>query len=56
MLPLGQVRVRLEEPRKPCYVLDAIDPALQKAIADRCGYLATVVTEGELQPGTAVAP
>ena len=54
ILELGIVQVRLEEARKPCYVLDAVDPALKTEIAGRCGYLASVLTEGELSPGTEV--
>jgi MOSC domain-containing protein YiiM len=51
LLRIGDVLLKLEQPRKPCYVLDAIDPRLKEAIVDRCGYLASVVAEGILRPG-----
>jgi MOSC domain-containing protein YiiM len=54
LLRIGAVLLRLEQPRKPCYVLDAIDPQLKDAIAGRCGYLASVVREGVLRPGAPV--
>lgn len=52
--PIGNVVLRLEQPRKPCYVLDAIDPRLKEAITGRCGYLASVVREGVVAPGMTV--
>lgn len=51
LLEIGDVVVRLESPRKPCYVLDAIDPRLKEAIVGRCGYMASVVRPGTLRPG-----
>jgi MOSC domain-containing protein YiiM len=54
VLQMGDVQIRLEEPRKPCFVLDAIDPQLKHDIAGRCGYLASVVQGGELRPGLRV--
>ena len=51
LLKIGDVVLRLEEPRKPCYVLDAINPCLKDVIAGRCGYMASVVQCGVLQPG-----
>jgi MOSC domain-containing protein YiiM len=54
MLQLGEVIIRLEQLRKPCYVLDAIDPQLKEAIVDRCGYLASVVRPGNIRPGDPV--
>jgi len=51
LLEIGDVLLRLEEPRKPCYVLDAINPCLKDVIAGRCGYMASVVQCGVLQPG-----
>jgi len=51
LLEIGEVVVRLETPRKPCYVLDAIDPRLKDVIVGRCGYMASVVRGGTLQPG-----
>jgi MOSC domain-containing protein YiiM len=49
LLEIGDVVLRLEQPRKPCYVLDAIDPRLKDAIVGRCGYMASVVRSGELR-------
>ena len=54
LLQIGDVLLKLEEPRKPCYVLDAIDPKLKEAIVGRCGYMASVVSEGHVRPGAAV--
>lgn len=47
--------VELSEPRRPCYVLDAIDPRLQTAVAGRCGYLARVIEPGRVFVGQAIA-
>ena len=47
----GGVELELTKVRQPCYVLDAIDPQLKKAIIGRCGFLAKVVGEGELRAG-----
>ncbi|MSR56786.1 MAG: hypothetical protein EXS05_03835 [Planctomycetaceae bacterium] len=38
VLEIGSVRIRLEEPRKPCFVLDAIDARLKDVIVGRCGH------------------
>ncbi len=46
LLEIGNVLLRLEQPRKPCYVLDSIDPSLKDVIVGRCGYMASVVREG----------
>jgi MOSC domain-containing protein YiiM len=54
LLRIGDVTLKLEQPRKPCYVLDPIDPRLKDAIVGRCGYMASVVKEGILQPGMAI--
>lgn len=50
----GGVEIELVEPRKPCYVLDAIHPSLKQAIVSRCGYMARVIREGVLSPGEEV--
>jgi MOSC domain-containing protein YiiM len=55
VLKIGDVTLKLEQPRKPCYVLDSIDPRLKEAIVGRCGYLASVVREGTIAPGMAIA-
>ena len=54
LLRIGLVVLKLEQPRKPCYVLDAIDPLLKDVIVGRCGYLASVVTEGVIRPGMTI--
>jgi MOSC domain-containing protein YiiM len=54
-LLIGEAILKLEQPRKPCYVLDAIDPRLKDAIVGRCGYMASVVQEGIVRPGMAIA-
>ena len=54
LLQIGEATLRLEQPRKPCYVLDAIDPRLKEAIVGRCGYMASVVHEGTLRPQMAI--
>src|SRR5262245_27227044 len=51
LLQIGQAVIKLEQPRKPCYVLDAIDPRLKDVVAGRFGYLASVVEEGTIEPG-----
>lgn len=51
LLEIGEVLLRLEEPRRPCYVLDAINPCLKDVIVGRCGYMASVVRGGMIGPG-----
>lgn len=47
----GGVVLELTRERKPCYVLDAIDPRLKEVIAGRCGFYARVLREGLIQAG-----
>lgn len=54
LLQAGDVLIRLEKPRKPCYVLDAIDPRLKEVIVGRCGFMASVVRGGTLRPGMTI--
>lgn len=55
-LCLGEtVVIELVEPRKPCFVLDAIHPRLMKVVDGRCGYLARVLREGTIHTGAHVA-
>jgi MOSC domain-containing protein YiiM len=54
LLRIGKVVLQLQQPRKPCYVLDAIDPRLKEAIVGRCGYMASVVREGKIRPGMSI--
>lgn len=51
----GGVVLELVAPRKPCYVLDAIDPRLKDDLVGRCGYMARVVTGGTIRPGETVS-
>ena len=51
LLRIGDVLLQLEEPRRPCYVLDAINPCLKDVIVGRCGYMASVVQGGVIKPG-----
>ncbi len=46
--------IELTMVRKPCYVLDAIDPQLKEAVVGRCGFLARVVQPGTLRPGQTI--
>lgn len=50
----GGVEIEITKRRKPCYVLDAIDQTLKKALIDRCGVYAKIITEGQLRPGETV--
>jgi MOSC domain-containing protein YiiM len=54
LLRIGEVILQLEQPRKPCYVLDKIDPRLKEVIVGRCGYMASVVRSGEVRAGMAI--
>lgn len=55
LVRIGSVVLRLEAPRKPCYVLDAIDERLKDAIVGRCGYMASVIEEGWVSAGMMIA-
>lgn len=46
--------LELTKIRKPCYVLDQIDPRLKETVVGRCGFLARVVQPGDLQPGQSI--
>lgn len=50
----GGVLLELTKRRKPCYVLDAIDPELKTVIVGRCGFYAKVLAEGEIRPGETI--
>ncbi len=50
----GGVVLELAKKRKPCFVLDAIDPTLKEVIVGRIGYIAKVITTGELRPGESI--
>lgn len=46
--------LELTEPRKPCFVLDQIDPRLQSAVVGRAGYLARVIESGRVYRGQSI--
>ena len=50
----GGVEVELTKKRKPCFVLDSIDPRLKEVIVDRCGFLAKVIIEGDVRTGETI--
>jgi MOSC domain-containing protein YiiM len=51
----GGVVIELSELRKPCFVLGAIHPALEKETVGRIGYMATVITEGIMKVGETIS-
>jgi MOSC domain-containing protein YiiM len=50
----GGVEICLSEARKPCFVLDAVDPKMKETTVGRLGWLASVVRPGEIVPGETV--
>jgi len=54
LLELGSVVIKLEQPRKPCFILDPLSESLKDVIVGRCGYMASVLVEGKLLPGDPV--
>ena len=60
-LPLGTilkfangVKLELTKVRKPCYVLDSINPRLKEDIVGRCGIYAKVLCEGTFIQGESI--
>ena len=51
----GGLLLELVEPRKPCFVLDAIDSNLKKEILGRCGFLARVIDEATINSGASIS-
>lgn len=47
--------LELTQVRKPCFVLDQIDPKLKEVVVGRCGFMAGVAEPGELRPGQKIA-
>jgi molybdopterin synthase catalytic subunit len=41
--------------RKPCFVLDQIDPKLKETVVGRCGFMAKVLETGVLRPGQRIS-
>ncbi|MBI1825192.1 MAG: MOSC domain-containing protein [Planctomycetes bacterium] len=47
--------LELTRVRKPCYVLDQIDPKLKDAVVGRCGFLARVIVPGNVRVGQGIS-
>ena len=43
--------LELTEARRPCFLLDAVDPRLKQAVVGRCGYLCRVIRTGVCRVG-----
>lgn len=54
LLEVGEVVLKLTQPRKPCYVLDEIDVRLKDVVIGRLGFMAAVVCGGTVAPGMSV--
>lgn len=50
----GGVEIELTEARKPCFILDAVDPRLKDVTVGRIGWMARVVRPGRLTAGETV--
>jgi len=50
----GGLEVELTGPRKPCFVLDSIDPRLKEDVVARCGSMARVVRAAVVRPGETI--
>lgn len=50
----GGAEVELTRRRKPCFVLDAIDPRLKVRIEGRCGFYARTIRGGAIRPGETI--
>ncbi len=50
----GGLEVELTDVRKPCFVLDKIDPQLQHDVVGRCGFMARVTKPGMVRPGETI--
>jgi molybdopterin-guanine dinucleotide biosynthesis protein A len=50
----GGAVIELTRRRRPCFVLDAIDPRLKERIDGRCGFYARTIEEGTIRPGEAI--
>jgi MOSC domain-containing protein YiiM len=47
--------LELAEVRRPCFVLDAVDPQLKDNVVGRCGYLCRVVQGGTFRVGQQIS-
>ncbi|MHC5024066.1 MAG: MOSC domain-containing protein [Planctomycetota bacterium] len=50
----GGLEIEITKARTPCFVLDAIDPTLKKALVGRCGCYGKVLSPAELRPGETI--
>ncbi len=50
----GGLELELTEVRRPCFVLDAIDPKLKEDVIGRCGFLARVLRPATVRPGETI--
>lgn len=50
----GGVEAEITKRRTPCYVLDAIDVTLKKAMINRAGVYAKILVPGTMKPGERV--
>ncbi len=50
----GGLELEYTKARKPCFVLDAIDPQLKKVVVGRCGGYAKVIISGEVRAGETI--
>ncbi len=50
----GGVELELTEARRPCFVLDKLDPKLKEDVILRCGYMARVLQIGTISPGETI--
>lgn len=50
----GGVEIELTESRKPCFVLDSIDPKFKDKVCKRIGFMARVKKTGVLKAGETI--
>jgi len=50
----GGLKVEVTKHRKPCYVLDSIDPQLKKVFGGRCGVMAKVLEPATISTGETI--
>lgn len=50
----GGLKIEVTKKRKPCYVLDSIDPQLKKVFGGRCGVLAKVLEPATISTGETI--
>ncbi len=50
----GGLVLELTKPRKPCYVLDSIDPMLKKIVVGRAGMYARVINAQPIRAGESI--